>query len=265
MHMRTKKWAKPELAACPYFTDEAERFRGSWRAQFDGERPLYLELGCGKGVSTAAMTYDQRGANFVVMDITCNVLGDTRRNIAATFGDTPVRNVMIARYDISSIEKVFSPEDRVERIYINFCNPWTKRPKYAKRRLTHPRQLMQYREFLVDGGEVYFKTDDVPLFTDSLVYFDACGFEMRYMTNDLHADGFAPNYVSEHEQKFTALGVPIKFVIFKKKPGPVQIDPVRFVMPGAFAKLRMAQEAKQEEAVQVREIGSETAERAPKE
>ncbi len=240
MHMRTKKWAKPELSVCPYFTDEAERYRGHWREQFAQDAPLYLELGCGKGVSTAAMTRDNLGVNFVVIDITCNVLGDTRRNIAAVYGEEPVGNVMIARYDISAIEKIFAPEDRVERIYINFCNPWTKRPKYAKRRLTHPRQLMQYREFLVDGGEIWFKTDDVPLFTQSLPYFEACGFEMRYLTNDLHASGFAPNYVSEHEMKFTALGVPIKFVIMRKKPGPVAIDPVRWVMPGAFAKLRLA-------------------------
>ena len=61
---------------------------------------------------------------------------------------------------------------------------------------------------------------------------------MRYLLNDLHAAGFEPNYISEHEQKFTQLGVPIKFVIFKKKPGEVEIDPVRWVMPGAFAKLR---------------------------
>ena len=53
MHMRTKKWAKPELAVCPYFTDEPETKRGRWRAQFEREQPLYLELGCGKGVSTA--------------------------------------------------------------------------------------------------------------------------------------------------------------------------------------------------------------------
>lgn len=238
MHMRTKKWAKPELAVCPYFTNEAERFRGQWRAQFECDQPLYLELGCGKGVSTAVMIHDNPQINYVAMDITCNVLGDTRRNIAAAFGDAPVKNAIIARYDISYIEKVFAPEDRVERIYINFCNPWTKRPKYAKRRLTHPRQLMQYRTFLVDGGEIWFKTDDVPLFTESLPYFEACGFEMRYLTNDLHASGFSPNYVSEHEQKFTALGVPIKFVIFRKKPGPVTLDPVRWVMPGAFAKLR---------------------------
>ena len=238
MHMRTKKWAKPELAVCPYFTDEADTLRGHWRERFAKDQPLYLELGCGKGVSTAAMVYDNRDRNFVAMDITCNVLGDTRRNIAKTYGEQPVKNVMIARYNIEDIRKVFAPEDRIERIYINFCNPWTKRPKYAKRRLTHPRQLMQYRDFLVDGGEIWFKTDDTPLFTESLTYFEACGFEMRYLTNDLHASGFAPNYVSEHEQKFTALGVPIKFVIMRKKTGPVELDPVRWVMPGAFARLR---------------------------
>ena len=238
MHMRTKKWAKPELAVCPYFTDEADTLRGHWREHFAKDQPLYLELGCGKGVSTAAMVYDNRDRNFVAMDITCNVLGDTRRNIARTYGEEPVDNVIIARYDIEYIRNVFAPEDRIERIYINFCNPWTKRPKYAKRRLTHPRQLMQYRDFLVDGGEIWFKTDDMPLFTESLPYFAACGFEMRYLTNDLHASGFAPNYVSEHDQKFTALGVPIKFVIMRKKPGPVELDPVRWVMPGAFARLR---------------------------
>ena len=167
-----------------------------------------------------------------------SLIGDTRRNIEKAFDGEPVKNVMIARYDISYIEKVFAPEDRVERIYINFCNPWTKRPKYAKRRLTHPRQLMQYREFLVDGGEIWFKTDDDALFEESLPYFDACGFELRYQTGDLHAAGVTPNYVSEHEMKFTALGVPIKFARFAKKPGKVELDPVRWVMPGAFAKLR---------------------------
>lgn len=238
MHMRTKKWAKPELAVCPYFTNEPEQYRGHWREQFPKDQPLYLELGCGKGVSTAAMVRDNLNINFVAMDITCNVLGDTRRNIAAAYGEEPVDNAIIARYDISYIEKVFAPEDRIERIYINFCNPWTKRPKYAKRRLTHPRQLMQYREFLVDGGEIWFKTDDDALFEESLPYFEACGFETRHITYDLHADGFSPNYISEHEQKFTALGVPIKFIIARKMPGKIEIDPVRWVMPGAFAQLR---------------------------
>ena len=247
MHMRTKKWAKPELAVCPYYTDEPEALRGNWRERFAKDRPLYLELGCGKGVSTSAMVYDNREINFIAVDITCNVLGDARRNIAKLYGDEPVDNVMLARYDIAFIEKMLAPEDRIERIYINFCNPWTKRPKYAKRRLTHPRQLMQYREFLVDGGEIFFKTDDTALFEDSLPYFAACGFELRYRTDDLHASGFAPNYVSEHEKMFSEQGVPIKFVIVRKTPGKVDIDPVRFVMPGAFAKLR--EQAQEREAL----------------
>lgn len=246
MHMRTKKWAKPELAVCPYFTDEAEKHRGHWRELFEKDQPLYLELGCGKGVSTAAMVYDNQDINFIAMDITCNVLGDTRRNIAKTYGEQPVKNAVITRYNIEDIRKVFAPEDRVERIYINFCNPWTKRPKYAKRRLTHPRQLMQYRDFLVDGGEIWFKTDDMPLFSESMPYFEACNFQMRYMVNDLHAAGFEPNYISEHEKMYTEKGVPIKFVIFKKMPGEVDLDPVRWVMPGAFAKLREEAEAQDE-------------------
>ena len=152
MHMRTKKWAKPELAVCPYFTDEAETKRGHWREQFEQDGPLYLELGCGKGVATAAMVKDNPQINYVVMDITCNVLGDTRRNIEKAFDGEPVKNVMIARYDISYIEKVFAPEDRVERIYINFCNPWTKRPKYAAPADAVPRFSGGRRRNLVQDG-----------------------------------------------------------------------------------------------------------------
>ena len=216
MHMRTKKWAKPELAVCPYFTDEAETHRGHWRELFAHDQPLYLELGCGKGVSTAAMVYDNPGVNFIAMDITCNVLGDTRRNIAKTYGEQPVKNVMIARYNIEDIRKVFAPEDRVERIYINFCNPWEQHAKHHKRRLTHTRQLLKYRDFLVDGGEIWFKTDNDLLFLSSRRYFEECGFIEKYVTFDLHQSGFTPNYPSEHELLYSGQGVPIKFLIAVK-------------------------------------------------
>lgn len=240
MHMRTKKWAKPELAVCPYYVDDPEAFRGRWRERFSQDRPLHLELGCGKGVSTSQMLAENPDVNFVAVDITCNVLGDARRNIERAYAGRSVDNALLTRFDISFISRDFAPEDRVERIYINFCNPWTKRPKYAKRRLTHPRQLMQYRDFLVDGGEIFFKTDDAALFCDSLTYFGVCGFSLREVTNDLHASGFSPNYVSEHERMYMERGVPIKLAVVRKEPGEVALDPVRFTMPGAFARLREA-------------------------
>ena len=62
MHMRTKKWAKPELSACPYYRDEPFQLKGKWRSQFPEDKPLYLELGCGKGVSTAKMVSAGRTA-----------------------------------------------------------------------------------------------------------------------------------------------------------------------------------------------------------
>ncbi len=233
MHIRTKKWARPELNACPFCIQWEDKYRNRWRSLFpDPEKPLHLEMGCGKGVSTARMIAENPGINFVAADISADVLGDARRNIVKACGEDP-DNAKILLTDICLIGRVFGPEDDAERIYINFCNPWTERPKHAKRRLTHPRQLMQYRTFLRDGGEIWFKTDDDTLFEDSLVYFDLCGFEQVYRTDDLHESGFSPNYVSEHEIKFSEAGIPIRFGIFRKKPEAPDFDPTRYrLTPG---------------------------------
>ena len=145
MHMRTKKWARPELAACPFYIniDGGKENRENWRERFaHPERPLHMEMGCGKGVSTARMIADNPGINYIISDMSPDVLGTARRNIEEACGGEP-DNVLILRTDICFIHRVFGPEDAAERIYIHFCNPWTEHPKHAKLRLTHPRQLMQ--------------------------------------------------------------------------------------------------------------------------
>ncbi len=236
MHIRTKKWARPELEACPFYIHDGEPLRNTWASRFPRSLPLHLELGCGKGVSTAQMIAANPDINYIAADISPDVLGDARRNTVKACGGDP-DHALLLHGEITEIDKIFGPEDVVDRIYINFCNPWTERPKHAKRRLTHPRQLMQYRTFLRDGGEIWFKTDDDILFEESLVYFDLCGFEITYLTKDLHAAGFAPNYLSEHEIKYTELGVPIKFGIFRKKPEAPAFDPTRYrLTPGVKAK-----------------------------
>ena len=216
VRMRRKKWALPELTACPWVLLESDPYRGRWRSLFPREQPLHLELGCGKGVSTAEMAFAERNVNFVAIDISTDVLGVARRNIAERYGAEPVDNVRLAVKECSFISQAFAPEDRVERIYISFCNPWGQRDRHKKRRLTHPRQLMQYRQFLAEGGEIWFKTDDDGLFDDSIGYFRECGFVIQYLTRDLHASGFSPNYVSEHEAMFTRQGVATKFLIAAK-------------------------------------------------
>ena len=231
MHMRTKKWARPELAACPFYINHDgadESLRGTWRERFaHPDRPLHMEMGCGKGVSTAQMIADNPEINYIVSDMSPDVLGTARRNIKEACGTDP-DNVMILRTDICFIHRVFGPKDAAERIYIHFCNPWTEHLRHEKRRLTHPRQLMQYRKFLKENGEIWFKTDDDVLFDDSLIYFEMCGFEPVTLGRDLHRDGFGPNWVSEHEEKYMAQGVPIKYGVFRMKPEVQDFDPTRF-------------------------------------
>ena len=72
----------------------------------------------------------------------------------------------------------------VDRIYINFCNPWPK-PRHNKKRLTHTKQLEKYKIFLKPEGEIYFKTDDDNLFKASIKYFEESGFEITKKTYDL--------------------------------------------------------------------------------
>ena len=235
MHMRPKKWARPELQACPFFInaikgDDAEPgvLKNTWRQRFPKPaKPLHLEVGCGKGVSTARMIADHPEINYVAADLNFDVLGSARRNIVASCGEKP-ENVWLLMADVCFIGQVFGEEDLVERIYISFCNPWTEHVRHEKRRLTHPRQLMQYRAFLRESGEIHFKTDDETLFRDSLRYFDLCGFKTVFLTEDLHASGYGPNYVSEHEAKFTAQNIPIRFGIFRKGVEEPNFNPTRF-------------------------------------
>ncbi|HBN81287.1 MAG TPA: tRNA (guanosine(46)-N7)-methyltransferase TrmB, partial [Ruminococcaceae bacterium] len=110
--------------------------------------------------------------NFLGVDLSRDVLGVARRNIEKAYAaqNRPVDNIALAAHNIEQILLMMDRNDAVERIYINFCNPWPKE-KHHKRRLTHPRQLRSYQELLAPGGEIHFKTDDDDLYRATLRYF----------------------------------------------------------------------------------------------
>ena len=118
--------------------------------------------------------------------------------------------------EIALISDMLDEEDKISRIYINFCNPWPKE-RHKKRRLTHTRQLENYRKFLVDDGEIFFKTDDDTLFEESLEYFKEANFNIEFITYDLHNSEFEGNVMTEHERMFTEQGIKTKFLIARKK------------------------------------------------
>ena len=103
-----------------------------------------------------------------------------------------------------------------------------------------PRQLIQYRDFLKDGGDIYFKTDDDDLFRDSLSYFPASGYDIIWQTYDLHENEPEWNIRTEHEGMFTEMGIKIKALIARKKAGD---DSVTWVEPKVLKKLAAQAEA----------------------
>lgn len=216
--MRRKPWTEPLIDACPYYVDKPSTRIGHWREQFPKQQPMWLEIGCGKGVATVKMAHDNPDINLIAIDEVRHVLAVSIKNTMEEYGDEPVDNLRYSAVDAEYIHDTFELSDGIERIIINFCNPWNEKAKHHKRRLTHTRQLMQYRAFLAPEGEIYFKTDDTPLFTATKRYLGESGFEITYITDDLHASGFAPNYVSEHEKLYTERGYKIHFLIAKMVP-----------------------------------------------
>ena len=216
MRIRYKKWARPELEASKFYIDNPEEIKGKWKSLFcNPDQPLNLELGCGKGMFISKLASENLNQNYIAIDLVDAMLGLAKRNIEQEYKSKQIEpnNILITRFDIDRILLILSEEDKVDRIYINFCNPWPK-GKHRKKRLTHTRQLEKYKTFLKNGGEIYFKTDDDDLFSSSLVYFEEAGFEIVKTTKDLHSESnFWYNIETEHEKMFSEQGIKIKAVI----------------------------------------------------
>ncbi len=219
MRIRKKKWAEPELSVCDFFIKNPEEHAGNWKHAFKKEQPLYLEIGCGKGgfAGQFAVKYPER--NIIALDIKIDMLGVGRRTIVKLFeeaGREEVDNLLLVNYNVEQLDRVIRPEDEIEGLFINFCNPWP-RLKHKKRRLTFPKKLEMYKSFLKPEAEIRFKTDDDELFEESVEYFEQSGYEITYLTRDLHASDFAENIPTEHERMFTEEGKKIKFLIARQK------------------------------------------------
>ncbi len=218
MRIRNKPWAKDELLASDFYVQKPEDYKGRWKEFFNNENEhIYLELGCGKGFFVKKAAKQNQNINYIAIDLIDAILGMANRNIIEEFENKKVLNLALTRYDVEEINKILDKSDNIERIYINFCNPWPK-PRHKKRRLTHTRQLEKYKQFLAPKGEIYFKTDDDELFRESLEYFKEAGFEAVKTTENLNEEPkFWENIETEHEIKFKNEGIKIKAGIFRLK------------------------------------------------
>ena len=199
MRLRKKPHTDEKLQAFADFVTVGE----AQPVQKDSSRELYVELGTGKGDFITQIAERNPQINFIGLEVEATCVLAAARKVR----EKNLRNVRLIVFDINNIAELFA-EHAVDRLYINFCDPWPKK-RHAKRRLTHERFLTMYRKILRSGGEIFFKTDNRPLFDFSLEQFTAAGFAVHDVTNDLHADEPPENIRTEYENKFSAAGVPI--------------------------------------------------------
>lgn len=209
MRLRKKPWAKPELEKDHKVINIPAECQGKWKEVFGNQAPIHLELGCGRGSFITQLAGKNPNINYIAVDTHPELLVYVLRKL----NENKLNNVRIIPMHIENIGDVFG-QDEIEKIYINFCNPWPSK-RHHKRRLTHPNFLKIYQTFVQAGSEIWFKTDDEALFTASLAYFQETGFHELYRTFDLDQSTSTENIRTEYEEKFIKQGIRIKSAGFK--------------------------------------------------
>lgn len=186
-----------------YIIFNPEKMKGKWDMLFGNENPLHLELGTGKGSFISAMAQRDKGANFLGVERVPDIIYKAAGRIEIKESS----NIRLLFADVENLPYYFD-EGEIDRIYLNFSDPWPKK-RHERRRLTHPRFLEMYKKLLKKGGEIFLKTDNVDFFKFSVSSMIETGYSLQKITYDLHHTSYDDNIMTEYEQKFSSQGNPI--------------------------------------------------------
>ena len=206
MRLRNIRGSKDVIASCPFVVQEPESCRGRWAEVFGNENPIHIEVGMGKGRFLMDMAVLHPEINYIGIEMYDSVL--LRAVQKREKLETELKNLFFIRMDARQLPEVFA-EGEVDRIYLNFSDPWPK-DRHARRRLTSPPFMAVYDQILQKDGRVEFKTDNQDLFSYSLEAIPEAGWRITEYTRDLHHSEMAEgNVMTEYEAKFSAQGKPI--------------------------------------------------------
>ena len=209
MRIRTKKYTQEELEHSKFIIKNPLSHKGNWDKHFDNNNPLHIEIGSGKGKFITTLSQQNPYINFVALERADKILARATKkasNLEESCGQ--INNLKFILGDASTLLDIFDKE--IERIYLNFSDPWPNRKKWQKKRLTHRNFLNIYTQILKPMGQIHFKTDNKELFEFSLLEFKDMGWDLEDITQDLHNTAYhtsGNNIMTEYETKFAASGI----------------------------------------------------------
>ncbi len=209
MRLRHIKGAEEMIAANRFVIQAPDEFRGSWSK----EQPLHIEVGTGKGRFIMTLAGQNPDIKYIGIENHSSVLLRAVQKLE----QEELPNLRFILMDAVAIDEIFAP-DEVDKIYLNFSDPWPK-DRHAKRRLPSRQFLARFYNILKPDGTIEFKTDNRVLFDFALEELNYSDFELVAKTYDLHADESMNegNIMTEYEEKFSSMGNPICKYIIKKK------------------------------------------------
>lgn len=212
--MRRKKNLEQRLADCGnkiiYMDREDRSFNAIDTSEvinlselFGNDRPVHMEIGCGKGQFACEIAMQNPDINFLAVEKSSNVIVEACEKAI----EAEIPNLIFMRGGAEYLE-CYIPKSSISRLYLNFSCPYPKK-SYASHRLTHINFLKIYKKLLKNGAEIHQKTDNRNLFEFSIEQFSEFGCLIKNVSLDLHKSDFEGNIVTEYEQKFASQGFPI--------------------------------------------------------
>ena len=202
MRLRNVPGARETIIENQFSVQQPEQMKGKWAEVFQNDHPIHIEVGMGKGQFIIEMARRNPEVNYIGIEKYSSVLVRAVEKLE----DFEQDNLRLIRMDAENIEEVFD-KDEVDRIYLNFSDPWPK-DRHAKRRLTSVQFLQRYEQILQPDGHLIFKTDNRDLFDFSLEQVEeAPNWILLNHTFDLHHSEYVEgNIMTEYEQRFVEKG-----------------------------------------------------------
>ena len=216
MRLRNIPGARDVIADTSFCIKEPEKSKGKWKTEvFHNDNPIHIEIGMGKGQFIMELAKRHPEINYVGIEKYSSVLLPGIQKMEEL--EEPLKNLVFIRFDAEYITNIFG-EEEIDRIYLNFSDPWPKEG-HAARRLTSHQFMERYEGVLKTNGLIQFKTDNQELFDFSLEEINEDKWETLAVTRDLHSDPVLNegNIMTEYEQRWSAEGKPICLLRLRKK------------------------------------------------
>lgn len=196
-----------------FFISNLIEYKNKWNKNiFKNDLPIYLEIGSGKGSFIVSLANNFKSINFIASDKYLTIL----YKILTKAIKSKLENLKIINFDAKIIDSIFGDQE-VDKIFLNFSDPWPKKA-HSKRRLTNINFLNMYYKILKKNGTIEFKTDNEQLYEYTLEQLKLTSFKLIFSTKDLYSDSskIDTEYKTDYEIKWLNLNKKIFKIVFCK-------------------------------------------------